>query len=98
MAIRLLCPSCKVTIIDCDGIHPLPLVYHDIAIPYDDWPLWARTVAALKIDADIGVGDTVERMAASMGGVAFKAWAKTVGIDCGCDARKASWNKIYPYA
>ena len=66
-------------------------------MPYDDWPLWAKAIAELKADDEQGVGDTFERIAASMGGVAFKAWAKAAGIDCGCDARKASWNVLYPY-
>ena len=67
------------------------------AIPYDDWPLWAKAIAALKTDADAGVGDTFDRLSASMGGGVFKKWSQAAGIPCGCSARKASWNQLYPY-
>ena len=69
------------------------------AIEYHAWPLWAKSVATVKTDADIGVGDTVERIIGSDNSDALKAWyLKTFHRICGCDGRKADWNLKYKYA
>ena len=45
-----------------------------------------------------GVGDTVEKITKATGVKAVvEAFSKATGIDCGCDERKAKWNKKYPY-
>jgi hypothetical protein len=65
--------------------------------PEPDWPAWAKLLTARKAEPDKGVGDTFQRLAASMGGELFKKLAKSMGLPCGCDARQADWNRLYPY-
>ena len=67
------------------------------AVPYEDWPIWAKLIALRKIDSDVGVGDTVQRYAAKIGGERFKKLAKRLGIPCGCSERQAQWNTRYKY-
>jgi hypothetical protein len=67
------------------------------SVPEQDWPAWAKLLAARKAEADKGVGDTFQRLAASMGGEIFKKLTKSMGLPCGCDARQADWNRLYPY-
>lgn len=58
---------------------------------------WVKLVAILRTDADAGVGDTVQRIAAKFGGERFKTFAQKIGIPCGCTERQAEWNERYPY-
>ena len=68
------------------------------AAPKIVWPFWARTVARLRQDGEIGVGDTVARLAGNVGGEAFKRTLKDfAGIDCGCVARQEDLNRRFPY-
>lgn len=60
-------------------------------------PQWLRYVERFKTDADTGVGDTVQRIAARFGGEKFKAFAAKVGIPCGCSDRQSEWNRLFPY-
>ena len=62
-----------------------------------DWPLWAKLIALRNIESDIGVGDTVQRYAAKIGGEKFKKIAERLGIPCGCEKRQAQWNMLYKY-
>ena len=62
-----------------------------------NWPSWAKVVAARRRDGEAGVGDTFDRLAARVGGKAFKAALKKLGIPCGCDGRQRDWNALYPY-
>jgi hypothetical protein len=78
----------------CDGEQPKP---EPQPVPESDWPAWAKLLAARKSETDKGVGDTFQRLAASMGGELFKKLAKSMGLPCGCDARQADWNRLYPY-
>jgi hypothetical protein len=69
-----------------------------IAVPKEDWPLWARAVARLKKDVDAGVGDTIERVIGKTSSEAFKKWFKAItGHDCGCTQRKEYFNERFPY-
>ena len=64
-----------------------------------EWPVWAKTVALLKTDADAGIGDTIERTIGHHRSIAFKLWFRGIfGKSCGCSARKAKWNKSFPYS
>lgn len=66
-------------------------------LPHNQWPLWARSIAWLAIDADKGVGDVVYRTVGPENSEAFKAWyKKTTGKNCGCVGRQARWNQQYP--
>lgn len=66
-------------------------------MPADSWPVWAKTVARLKSDEDMGVGDTIRRQVGIFG-AGFKAAMLGMGVPCGCDARQDEYNTKYPYA
>lgn len=66
-------------------------------VPKADWPMWAKSVALLKTQEDTGVGDTIERQLAKVGGEQFKAFAEKIGIPCGCSDRRDNFNLLYPY-
>ena len=45
-----------------------------------------------------GLGDTVEKITKATGIKAAVEWfSDTTGVDCGCDARKAKLNELFPY-
>lgn len=67
------------------------------AIPYDNWPLWAKALRHVSQPEDKGIGDVIARTIGPENSEAFKAWyKKTTGKDCGCTGRQAKWNLIYP--
>jgi hypothetical protein len=89
-AVSVKCPQCSGVII-CDGApRPKTIVVRKIG-------KWVRYVKLLRKPEDKGVGDTVQRIASKFGGERFKAWAKRLGIPCGCAERQEMWNRIYPY-
>lgn len=59
--------------------------------------LWTEVVGWFRAPGDIGVGDTVQRIAAKFGGERFKKFAEKVGMPCGCTDRQNEWNKLWPY-
>ena len=63
----------------------------------DGWPFWAWSLKWMRSKADKGAGDTIQRIAASMGGEQFKKLSKRIGLPCRCAERQAEWNKSYPY-
>lgn len=65
--------------------------------PLAQWPTWARAIKRFRVEADIGVGDTAQRLAAKFGGERYKAFRERVGKKCGCSSRQAEWNRLYPY-
>lgn len=67
------------------------------AVPPERWPKWAAVVARMRSATDAGVGDTVQRIAAKVGGERYKAWRKRIGMPCGCSARQEKFNALYPY-
>jgi hypothetical protein len=62
----------------------------------DNWPAWAKLVAAMKAPEDKGVGSTIERKLGLIG-AAFKLTLKALGVPCGCGDRRELYNKLYPY-
>jgi hypothetical protein len=60
-------------------------------------PPWVHLISYFKSPDDLGIGDTVARYAAMLGGEAFKAWSKKLGMPCGCTQRQREWNARYPY-
>ncbi len=62
-----------------------------------EWPKMAQAIARLRAPSEVGVGDTLARLFARVGGERFKTLAKRLGIDCGCDNRQALLNAAYPY-
>lgn len=65
-------------------------------VPRDQWPTWAKAIAAMKADTDTGVGSTVDRLLGTFGKV-YKATLKAMGVPCGCNERRAEWDARYPY-
>jgi len=61
------------------------------------WPIWATAVKAMADESDGGVGDTLRRLFAKVGGEEFKRTAKLLGVPCGCAARQTEYNLRYPY-
>lgn len=79
----------------CDGSQPGSLL---IAVPDDEWPVWARLASLVSIPTDTGVGDTIRRTIGDDTSEAFQAFYKSVtGNDCNCNGRKDRWNLLYPY-
>ncbi len=66
-----------------------------VADPKDQssWPVLARVAAKMAKPEDKGVGDTVQRLAALVGGEQFKALVP----NCGCSDRQKWLNEKYPY-
>jgi hypothetical protein len=62
----------------------------------DNWPAWAKLVAAMKVDGEKGVGSTIERKLGLIG-AAFKLTLKALGVPCSCADRKELFDKLYPY-
>lgn len=65
-------------------------------LPFSEWPSAAKLLSLSKQPGEVGLGDTIERLAGKTG-AAFKATAKALGIDCGCAKRRDSLNAFYPY-
>lgn len=61
------------------------------------WPRWARLVARLRRTTDRGVGDTIQRLAARIGGERYKALRDRLGVPCACVATQDALNVEYPY-
>ena len=94
IAIVLKCAKCGKQI-KCDGVER---PRKSESKPNSPKPgAWVHLVRFLRSPSDIGVGDTVQRIATKFGGERFKKWAKRIGIPCGCDKRQAEWNRLYPY-
>jgi len=61
-------------------------------------PVWVGFVRFLRTPEDIGIGDTVQRIAAKFGGERFKSFMEKIGAPCGCTDRQQEWNDAYPYS
>lgn len=59
------------------------------------WPIWAKAIAQLRSEADIGVGDTVHRLVM---GDQVETILQTLGVKCGCTDRRKWLNKKFAYA
>lgn len=82
--------------------HPVCVCGHayertDVSHTEQPEPAWVRLVAYFRLPEDAGIGDTVARYAAMLGGEQFKALSKKIGLPCGCTERQAEWNAKYPY-
>lgn len=58
---------------------------------------WIKWVEAFRYKEDKGVGDTVERLLAKIGGRSIKKILMHLGQDCGCTNRQKWLNARYPY-
>jgi hypothetical protein len=68
-----------------------------VALPFAQWPRWARALANRRAAGEMGVGDTVRRLAARFGGTQLKRWSRKIKLPCRCRERQAEWNRRYPY-
>lgn len=64
-------------------------------VPRDKWPIGVKLIAEARKPGDTGVGDIVARKLGKTG-EAFKAFMKSIGIDCGCQQRQEWLNQRYP--
>lgn len=65
---------------------------------YYEWPRIAKWISKAGKRSDIGLGDTVERIAGAVGGELYKKYyKKLMKEDCGCEGRKAILNTRFPY-
>lgn len=70
----------------------------NVALPPEQWPVWATTIGRLRTGVDAGVGDTIARLIGAETSAAIKRFIKSVaGVDCGCEARRGTFNALYPY-
>lgn len=67
-----------------------------VAPSHHDWPLPARKLWRLRIDTDVGIGDTIHRLLGRPGSW-FELAIKSLGIQCGCQDRRAWLNQRFPY-
>jgi hypothetical protein len=89
--------ECPLGKFDPSYVHPpTPKPKPPDPVPRDQWPLAVRVVARFKQDGEQGIGDTLARLI--VGGDEFKALMEAIGVDCGCSARQAHLNALYPYA
>jgi hypothetical protein len=66
-------------------------------IPFEQWSIAYKALAAFSKPDDIGIGDIIERQIGHIGGDQFKSWYKTIfKKDCGCHVRKCKLNQQYP--
>jgi hypothetical protein len=67
------------------------------AVPRDSWPIWAKGMALLAHEGEVGLGDIIARTVGPVGGDAFKVWYQRItGRPCGCTERQESMNAQYP--
>lgn len=65
-------------------------------LPFDQWPQWAKDLAAQRTPEDKGIGDVLARKIPF--GENFKSTFKAVfGVDCGCVARQESLNHRFSF-
>ena len=56
-----------------------------------------KTTKTVKANASKGLGDDIEKITKATGiKKIVDAFADATGIDCGCEARKAKLNKLFP--
>ena len=68
-----------------------------MALPRDQWPLWAKTLALAAKSEDKGLGDVIARTIGPIGGDVYKKWfEKITGKPCGCGERQEMLNAKYP--
>jgi hypothetical protein len=65
-------------------------------VPFEQWPPKIKRLAGKAIPADRGIGDVLQRRYARWGGEIFKSVMKSIGIECGCAAKQAKLNALYP--
>ena len=64
--------------------------------PGDKWPAWVKAVEKLRDESDAGIGDTIHRQLGLLG-EAYIVSLSLLGMNCGCERRRADLNIQYPY-
>ena len=94
--VAIACPRCKTTI-ECLGGKQHQPASAITTLPRDQWPFWAIQIANHAADGETGVGDTAKRLIEASHLDTLAVIANWLGVPCGCSARHARWNKLYPY-
>ncbi len=76
---------------------PIRIENKFVAIPFEQWPKWAKWVSERRWEGEIGVGSTIKRLLGAFG-EAFKKTLAAIGVPCGCDKRAAQYDIEYPYS
>jgi hypothetical protein len=67
-----------------------------------NWPAWAKALGTQRIEGEVGVGDTAQRLLHSPGvrilADGIVAGLALFGRKCGCTRRQNEWNLKYSYA
>jgi hypothetical protein len=66
-------------------------------LPRSQWPLSVRVVARLAVPGEKGVGTTLTRLIAGVGGEVYKRMMAGIGVDCRCSAKAAALDARFPY-
>ena len=72
-------------------------------LPYSDWPALHKTIAAARIEGEVGTGDTLKRCihlfpdAVVELGAKVKAWLRGEK-SCGCERDRKAMNAKYNYS
>jgi hypothetical protein len=68
------------------------------AVPFNQWPKWAKDIATDRQLGDVGVGDTVVHIIGDTRLETFKNWfTEHLGGSCGCTERQTWLNQRFPY-
>lgn len=62
-----------------------------------EWPKWAQTLKAQRIEGETGIGDTVKRILGQTGETFSELYQRMTGADCGCVIRQKVLNLEFPY-
>lgn len=68
-----------------------------VPVPREKWPKWVKLVAKRQKPGDVGVGDTLARVFAGVGGEQYKRLRKWLGMPCSCEREQARLNVLYAY-
>ena len=67
-------------------------------VPFEKWPMWAKTVMGFRCKEDVGIGDTIVHLIGNKNSARFKSWfQRKFGKSCGCTERQRWLNQKYPY-
>lgn len=76
----------------------IPLRRETPALPFHQWPAWAKETATSRQAADKGIGDTLVHLIGDSRSEAFqKRFEELIGRACGCAERQAWLNARFPY-
>jgi len=90
------CNKCGANIVSPDRRAPCGICGSNKAKQRRPW--WFFIIRTVKSNRDIGVGDTIDRLLAIVGGRHYKSlYERVFGKGCGCKRRQTRLNAMFPY-